>query len=448
MAAEEAVALCRAESDEERFVGLMLGARLIPSVKDPCDLALQLCKATGLVFLERLLRTDALPGTLSASFRPLAMKVSSIAAGNALLDADPHWHSLTAVVTAFLCGPNADLAEDAHRFICLSCTRPATRAAVLCQLALRCEELLGDVQRASYAARACSVLQEVAQRGTPDAPDDGASRAVLQNARALCTAAWRWSQSQDEVQFNIVRTLQAWMEAHGTCIGPLTQAGESLHALRCALGRWLSTRLPAVHRRSVLVLCATFIRHLGTAWTVGPAEGLKFNAAGHGAGGAPLEDEGDLRRHSVFTHLLVHMACVELSMLLRPLAASAGEPSADDATALVACSEVVETAISEINTAGHSWEQSLDDASMLGIQRALVGAVENIAQYVEDTVADKGGRDQAIAVVGRVVAAWMSQPSSAVVQSTYERLVKLAPVLRAAVIGLGGTAPDWVDVLC
>lgn len=377
---QDALRLCASEGDEERFVGLVLAARVLPFHPQPDVLLGRALGGCGLVFIERLLRTSPDSCASAHAFRPLALKLLARHAADGVLKS-PRGHVFAALSlgafdaeTAQTDGADtmsvqadassAECTADALQLACALASDPAHASAIVRDSSA----LVGLLSPPLSPARvegACAFVSALG--GGLRLFADGAAKAggadalaisvgMHSIARTLATAAEAATGAQHELRLPLLSALCLWLGLPARLWGTLTSrprhtgppAGtgeraapaEWLGTLQRVLGAHLSTRLPPAARADALELCAAALLLFGASWTVpppqpqpqpqpqqpqpqpAPAQAVGAAAAAP-ASVAPAAAAPPAR--GAFANLLVQLSAVELAMGLRaPDGSSAG----------------------------------------------------------------------------------------------------------------------------
>lgn len=489
---EQAFRLCSSGGDEERFVGLVLAARAAPHAEQPVDFVRRIIDQVGLAYLERMLRTAPAdtPGP-SHALRPLSLRLLALALSEPGF-AVPRAAEIAALAATSLGTEDEEEAENARAVACALAHAPHVAEAVL-RDTTAVEHVAGLVTAGTNgggARRALALLAALACAAQRPVSLTGGATAGAQRVTCALAAAADSASPGDEARFSTLATLTVWLDAFAEHLAPA--AAREWHAsVRRALAQVLGSRLPRARRMEALQLGALMLEHFGGGWALGadasawlrradapapaaePTDAAHHHASGTGTARRPTADAPGARaaERASFAHLFVQLAGVELAMLLHAQPARLEPLAPEQLRTLLACCTALECALSEMNAdasdddeavgqsgaAGNagaragsedSWATALDDASLLGMHRAVLGAVEACAQFAEDA-ADLSPPHELLPVAARLMCAWLAQPSAALAESTEERVRALAPKLCASLRDL---APElahapWLSVL-
>lgn len=324
---QDALRLCASAGDEERFVGLVLTARVLPFHAQPDALLRRALDSCGFVFAERMLRTPPDSGASAHALRPLALKLLAQRARAGSLgtrrgpqlaalaldafDAETRGGRKRGADAPREAAPDDTAAEAATDGLQLACALASDSAyasdilrvaaasptlAALLAPPLEAERVDGAC---ALVGALCHGLRAYEQHGAHAGARNVAHTAELADAmhsvaRALTRAAGSAASARaepcaphgDPLCFRLVSALSQWFElpaalwacgdaprdaptpvAVATGLPDLPPA-HWLGSLRCLLGRHLATRLPPRARAEALGLCSAALGLFGCAWVV------------------------------------------------------------------------------------------------------------------------------------------------------------------------------------
>ena len=409
----QCVKLLRASTDEQRFVGLLLAAKLM---RTPADLALVF--EEGMTFVRRLLLTPPSTGDGSEapaagpSFRGLALSVlasfsaepalvvrpefgaCATAAAAPLLDGTTNESDLidcAAVLGAVLRQPEGLTGPIHGRLLSNAVARAAAQpaparaqtsgdvlsggggSAPLSASSLACELLVqtanhyaGAGGHSAGAAAAFSTVAELLEAARVLAPAVGATRDALSferlaSLRALLEAAAVQSERSraaaplpkavDEAAAQAIMQATAHAEAQASAASAVLGV-----ELRAALAGPLGSRLPNKARADVLRLAAVATELCGPAWVVGAVVGA-FSSDG------------------AFLSLLLQQCSVELQLCLHDQPCEQVTPTC--LAVLPACCVVLEEALFRLHSDADDDDEGEDVAvdGSDGLRRGADGDV-------------------------------------------------------------------------
>lgn len=425
----DALRLCAAKGDEERFVGLVLTARVLPFHPQPDALLRRALEGCGLAFLERLLRTPSDSSGAAGACHPLALKLLARRAAAGPLAthrgrelaacALGAFQSATAAAQPAQAEPAdgddgasgqaasaAERAADALQLACELASDPFHALPIVADAAASLAPLLSPPLGRACVEGACAFVGALADGLRPSADGDplgaagaaGLSLGMHGVARALALAAERADGPGAELRLPLLRALCLWLGSHQSlwAEAPLRtpRAGESaapaewLGTLRRVLGAQLSSRLPPAARADALEACAAALRLFGDGWTLPQPADAPLGRARAAEGAPTSEAEGAAPAAAGLgglANLLVQLSAVELAMQLRADVGngSSGGPGAagpeaqEDAErvrAVLACAAIVEHALYELHADAGEEEAASAPALPAAEARALGGA--------------------------------------------------------------------------
>ena len=439
---QQAVALLGAETDEKRFVGLLLVTKVAVA---PAEL--RMVFESGYAFVRRLLsspppKEDSETGATGNAYRALALSVLAsfctdpeLGARTELLEC---LSAAAAALSDTVCVASPAEARDAQTVLCTVLLQPGGLAEAAA--ARICSRLLapaaarsaspgpppaGEQEEEDGPGCACTVLallgnMALATASDPAAASDGGravgrklSADLLRAAASLSAAAPACrdrlafrrlaalsavlagaaatadsppAESESEAFFSSAQPARGGSGGSGSDGGPGAPP-ELAPSLRAALGTLLASKLSAAARADALhaVVCA--LQLLGPGWLVGPS---------------PLATQGgDTAGDGALLSLVVQLAGVELAMCLYD---QPGEVVGEHAARLLpVCCGLLEEALfrlhdtggpeeedeeGEAGMSGEAWLDALSDAQLLTAQRAFVAAVGNCLDFLEATRAE------------------------------------------------------------
>ncbi|KAL1499890.1 hypothetical protein AB1Y20_012573 [Prymnesium parvum] len=439
MAADDAalmhcLALLHEKADEQRFVGLLLAARLVTL---PSHLPLLFDAA--IPFVRRLLLSPPPDDpSLPNPYRTLALTLLASFATDAGLHARPEFLACAAAAAAPFAGGRgtgaAEVSESA-----------AVLRAVLAQ-----PEGLAEAVRARLAS---SVLARAAKTGKIEAE---AARAELLAAATVLARAL--GACRDARTFELLHALLSLLRAarRGEALPPASAAplGKALFE---GLAPLLGSRLPAAARSETLQAVAAGLHLCGPHWLVGNSPSLHADS--------PDAPDGAAGR---LVALVVQLSSVELQMALYD---QPGPTSAACEAALPACCQLLEEALFRLHAdaegegeggaGGEAWLEAMSDAQLISSNRAFHSAVKAALDYAEALRAEvaairqedapsaahesEGMAHPLLLPIARFLSAWMAQPSAPDATQLYDRAISLLPFLRDATASVAAEA--WVDHL-
>jgi len=444
---QQAVALLGAETDEKRFVGLLLVTKVAVA---PAEL--RMVFESGYAFVRRLLSSppppeDSQTGAAGNAYRALALSVLAsfctdpeLGARTELLEC---LSAAAAALSDTVCVASPAEARDAQTVLCTVLQQPGGLAEaagaricsrLLAPAAARSASpgppLAGEQEEEDGPGCACTVLAllgnlALATASGPATASDGGravaralSADLLHAAASLSAAA---PACRDRLAFRRLAALAAVLagaaatadchpaesesEAFFSSAQPARSGSGSVDggsggggsdggpgappelapSLRAALGTLLASKLSAAARADALhaVVCA--LQLLGPCWLVGPS---------------PLAMQGgDAAGDGALLSLVVQLAGVELAMCLYD---QPGEIVGEHAARLLpVCCGLLEEALFRLHDtggpeeedeegeegvagmSGEAWLDALSDAQLLTAQRAFVAAVGNCLDFIE-----------------------------------------------------------------
>lgn len=436
MSIDECVALLRSQSDEQKFVGLLLATKLLKSPEDLLRLF-----GAAVPFLRRLLLTPSADtsaedhGDRGNPYRAVALSVLATFAADPVIASCLEFYSCAINVGPLLANGHAMADEQIQDcatilFALLAppggVAKPAHAHVLHADLACAAAQPVSDCAKAS-----CALLDDLAgayHAGAATATDPGTCATVaveLLAAASILAPALR--SLTDDLTWARLKTVRGLMEAAAAQLEPAaavslaatakrpppkantpTPAGgrapdamgtaevpaavaEALAALapklRLGLLAPLSSKLPPAARADVLRAAATATRLCGPSWLlVEPSEAPTSDAFKDGAGGMLC--------------LLLQLSSVELQLCLHD------QPSEDISPSclgvLPACCALLEEALFRLHsdaggeeedeggaddahssTAADPWLDALSDAQVVTAQKAFERAILVALEYLE-----------------------------------------------------------------
>ncbi|XP_071950158.1 neurochondrin-like [Antedon mediterranea] len=383
-------------SDTEKFAALLLITKLVQAETTTNEVRNQIFHSLGFSFLNRLLSTkEETAGCEVSAFHSLAMTMLACYSTDDLFSQHPEMLNkipmFNEIITgnSVLCNAEEGVAilDDVYQILFAIAKSPVGREhLVQCKtFTALCLTITNNMKGCEKAFKVMIGLFHLG--GQYSWMHEQESFLQL-----LDILSKQFSDSQDLQKFELCDSLGLILEYAGSGIADFPPTWSN-HVFT-GISQLLRNKLNESQRDSQLSLTSGMVQACGVEWALGP-------------------EKSDTKT----LLLMVHMACIEVRMLLEN---STDEKRMEKAGIITSCYKILENVI-EFLMVGPS--MGLDQKQTLQLHSAMTGAFGAIIYYIKNVQADlQKINDPIVQASVRVFSTWLAEETSALKEGIYEIL--------------------------